>query len=34
LVTAGAAILASTTRLNPLWLLAGGGFLGFAGILG
>jgi len=34
LVTAGAAILASTTRLNPLWLLLAGGLLGFAGVLG
>ncbi|MBU6464564.1 MAG: chromate transporter [Bradyrhizobium sp.] len=34
LVTAGAALLASSTRLNPLWLLAAGGFLGFAGLLG
>jgi chromate transporter len=34
LVTAGAALLASSTGLNPLWLLAAGGFLGFAGLLG
>jgi chromate transporter len=34
LVTAGAAILASTTRLNPLWLLLAGGVWGFAGVLG
>ena len=34
LVTAGAAILASTTRLNPLWLLLAGGVLGFAGVIG
>jgi len=34
LVTAGAAILASTTRLNPLWLLLAGGVLGFIGVLG
>ena len=34
LVTAGAAILASTTRLNPLWLLLAGGVLGFVGVLG
>jgi chromate transporter len=33
-VTAGAALLASSTRLNPLWLLAAGGFLGFSGLLG
>jgi chromate transporter len=34
LVTAGAAILASITRLNPLWLLLAGGLLGFIGVLG
>ena len=34
LVTAGAAILAATTRLNPLWLLLAGGLLGFVGVLG
>jgi len=34
LVTAGAAILASTTRLNPLWLLLAGGLFGFIGVLG
>ena len=34
LVTAGAAVLAATTRLNPLWLLLAGGFLGFAGVIG
>ena len=34
LVTAGAAILAATTRLNPLWLLLAGGILGFAGFIG
>ena len=28
-----AAVIASTTRLNPLWLLAAGGCLGFAGLL-
>jgi chromate transporter len=33
LVTLGAAVVASTTRLNPLWLLLAGGCLGFAGIL-
>ncbi len=32
-VTAVAAVLAFATRLNPLWLLVGGGLLGFAGIL-
>jgi len=34
LVTAGAAVLAATTRLNPLWLLVAGGFLGFTGVIG
>jgi chromate transporter len=34
LVTAGAAVLASVTRLNPLWMLLAGGFLGFAGLIG
>jgi chromate transporter len=34
LVTAAAAILASTTRLNPFWLLLGGGCAGFAGLIG
>jgi chromate transporter len=34
LVTVGAAVLASLTRLNPLWLLAAGGFLGFVGLIG
>jgi chromate transporter len=34
LVTAGAAVLAFTTRLNPLWLLLAGGLLGFAGLIG
>ncbi len=34
LVTAGAAVLASVTRLNPLWMLAAGGCLGFAGLIG
>jgi chromate transporter len=34
LVTAGAAVLASVTRLNPLWMLLAGGCLGFAGLLG
>jgi chromate transporter len=34
LVTVGAAVLASLTRLNPLWLLATGGLLGFAGFIG
>ncbi|WP_213769666.1 chromate transporter [Bradyrhizobium sp. dw_78] len=34
LVTAGAAVLAATTRLNPLWLLLAGGCVGFAGLLG
>ena len=34
LVTAVAAILAATTRLNPFWLLLGGGCTGFAGLIG
>jgi chromate transporter len=34
LVTAGAAVLAFATRINPLWLLLAGGVLGFAGIIG
>jgi chromate transporter len=34
LVTAAAAVLAAATRLNPLWLLLAGGFLGFAGVIG
>ena len=34
LITAGAAVLASTTRLNPLWMLLAGGCLGFAGLIG
>jgi chromate transporter len=34
LVTAGAAVLASVTRLNPFWMLAVGGCLGFAGLIG
>jgi chromate transporter len=33
LITAVAAILAFATRLNPLWLLVAGGFLGFAGVI-
>jgi chromate transporter len=34
LVTAGAAVLASVTRLNPLWMLLAGGCLGLAGLIG
>ena len=34
LVTAGAAVLASVTRLNPFWMLLAGGCLGFAGLIG
>ena len=34
LVTAGAAVLASVTKLNPFWMLAAGGCLGFAGLIG
>jgi len=33
-VTVVAAIVASVTRLNPLWLLLAGGCLGFAGVMG
>jgi chromate transporter len=33
-VTIGAAVVASLTRLNPLWLLAAGGCLGFIGLIG
>jgi chromate transporter len=33
-VTIGAAVLASLTRLKPLWLLVAGGILGFAGFIG
>ena len=34
LVTAAAAALAFATRLNPLWMLLAGGFIGFAGFIG
>jgi chromate transporter len=34
LVTAVAALLAATTRLNPFWVLLGGGCAGFAGMIG
>jgi chromate transporter len=34
LVTAGAAVLASATRLNPGWMLLAGGCLGFSGLIG
>ena len=33
-VTVGAAMLASMTKLNPLWMLVAGGCLGFAGLIG
>jgi chromate transporter len=33
LLTALVAVLASVTRLNPLWLLLAGGILGFAGVV-
>ena len=33
LITGGAAVLAFTTRLNPLWLLVAGACLGFAGVV-
>lgn len=32
-VMAAAAVLTFTTRINPLWLLAAGGLLGFAGLV-
>jgi chromate transporter len=34
LLTIGAAVLASVTKLNPLWMLVAGGCLGFAGLIG
>jgi chromate transporter len=34
LVTIGAAVLASATRLNPFWMLLAGGCLGFTGLIG
>jgi chromate transporter len=34
LITIGAAVFASVTKLNPLWMLAVGGCLGFAGLVG
>jgi len=34
LVTGTAAVLATSTRLNPLWLLLAGGCVGFTGLLG
>jgi chromate transporter len=33
LITATAAALAFATRLNPFWMLAAGGILGFAGVI-
>jgi chromate transporter len=33
LATVAAAVLAASTRLNPLWLLVVAGFLGFAGVI-
>lgn len=33
LLTGFVAVLASTTRVNPLWLLLAGGALGFAGVV-
>jgi chromate transporter len=33
LVTACVAVIAGFTRINPLWLLIGGGVLGFAGVI-
>jgi chromate transporter len=34
LVTVGAAVLASATKLNPFWMLLAGGCLGFTGLMG
>ena len=34
LLTIGAAVLASLTKINPLWMLVAGGCLGFAGLIG
>jgi len=34
LMTIAAAVLASATKLNPLWMLVAGGCLGFAGLIG
>jgi chromate transporter len=33
LVTLAAAVVAATTRLNPLWILLAGGILGLAGLI-
>jgi chromate transporter len=33
-MTISAAVLASTTKLNPLWMLVAGGCLGFVGLIG
>ena len=33
LVTVAAAVFAFATRLNPLWMLLGGGILGFSGVV-
>jgi chromate transporter len=33
LLTAAVAVLASVSRINPLWLLLAGGLIGFAGIV-
>jgi chromate transporter len=33
LITVATAILAFATRLNPFWMLAAGGILGFAGVI-
>ena len=34
LLTIGAAVVASLTKINPLWMLVVGGALGFAGLIG
>jgi chromate transporter len=33
LLTATVAVIATVSRINPLWLLLAGGLLGFAGIV-
>jgi chromate transporter len=33
LITVSTAVLAFSTRLNPLWMLLAGGALGFAGLI-
>jgi chromate transporter len=33
LITIVAAVLATATKVNPLWMMAAGGLLGFAGVI-